>query len=827
MTTVEELCENFTKIGLIRECEKLGLPTNGGKWEIAEKIINQRSKMGSNGEDGDVLEGEKDDDRCPEDDGVCEKDGSQHSGIDEHDDDGNPSNHDEDDDEDDDIEEEDEEDSDVMYRTAMKVSSTPKISRDTSKRLKVYSFRDMEESIESFGAEEGEDVRMWLMQLKSVCKAARWDKEQQLIMCRKKLTGTARRFMFSLRSSFNSFEKLEKALIKEFAPRIRAGDVHRALTNRKKRSTETIRDYIYDMQRLALPIDLDEPSLCEYIVSGITDDKYYQSSLLEAQTIERLKKKLATFEKVTKTAEDKTKREELSYKKQPVMRNSKVARFPVVRTEATTAASIPGKHCYNCGERGHQVQTCPNKAQGPKCFACSSFGHRATECPHRNVSRTNMVVDNTGMVETIINSTKLQALFDSGSQQNLITRTGYHRICEPPLTHTTMQFCGFGGVKTKAIGCFATALTIDNTTYSEVKFFLVPDESMPYHLVLGRDCLNIFEVKITSSGIEVIPRECTSEVLLIQCDNGQEIDAPLKYVESIQKLIDNYSPTTQMNSKVETKIILYDDTPVRSSPRRFAPGEKAVLEKTMDEWLAAGIIKESESDYASPVTLARKKDGTLRVCVDYRELNRKMVKDCFPMRNIEDQIDRLKSANVFTTLDLKNSFFHVPVETSSQRYTGFVTHAGQYEFLRTPFGLANSPASFGRFVADVFRDLIKHGSILVYVDDLIIPSSDVETNLQTLRELLKVAGENGVQFNWKKSQFLKTEVEYLGLYSAHRRILNALRKVRGTASSLADTRYYYYYSCKNAPECPPAPRKGCETARGGVSTRLLSPTMRQ
>lgn len=102
------------------------------------------------------------------------------------------------------------------------------------------------------------------------------------------------------------------------------------------------------------------------------------------------------------------------------------------------------------------------------------------------------------------------------------------------------------------------------------------------------------------------------------------------------------------------------------------------------------------------------------------------------------------------------------MEKSSQRYTGFVTHTGQYEFLRTPFGLVNSPASFSRFVADVFREFIKSERVLVYVDDLIIPSLDEESNFQTLKELLNVASENGVQFNWKKSQFLKDEVEYLG-----------------------------------------------------------------
>ncbi|XP_049301231.1 uncharacterized protein LOC125774905 [Anopheles funestus] len=382
MTTVEELCENFTKIGLIRECEKLGLPTTGGKMEIAEKIIKPRSKMSSNSENGDALEGEKDDDRCSEDDGNCEKDDSQHSGNEEHDEDDGPSTDDEDDDEDDNI---DEGDSDSIFQTAIKATSTPKNPRrHAPKRLKVYSFRDMEDSIESFGAEEGEDVRMWLKQLKSVCKAARWDDEQQLIMCRKKLAGTARRFVFSLRTSFSSFAKLEKALIKEFAPRIRASDVHRALTNRKKKTTESLRDYIYEMQRLAIPIDLDEPSLCEYIVSGITDDEHHQSILLEAQSIERLKKKLLNFEKVTKTVKSKTKREEFTKKEDKLRPNEKA-----------NNKQIKKQNCFNCGETSHISSECPQKNEGPKCFSCNMFGHRARDCKRgstgsKSAEKTNL-----------------------------------------------------------------------------------------------------------------------------------------------------------------------------------------------------------------------------------------------------------------------------------------------------------------------------------------------------------------------------------------------------------------------------------------------------
>jgi len=90
---------------------------------------------------------------------------------------------------------------------------------------------------------------------------------------------------------------------------------------------------------------------------------------------------------------------------------------------------------------------------------------------------------------------------------------------------------------------------------------------------------------------------------------------------------------------------------------------------------------------------------------------------------IDDRIDALTNFRVFSIIDLKNGFFHVPVETSSQKYTAFVTLSDQYEFAKTPFGLCNSPTSFLRFIK-VFRDLIRRSVVLTYMDDLIIPGYD-------------------------------------------------------------------------------------------------------
>ena len=126
------------------------------------------------------------------------------------------------------------------------------------------------------------------------------------------------------------------------------------------------------------------------------------------------------------------------------------------------------------------------------------------------------------------------------------------------------------------------------------------------------------------------------------------------------------------------------------------------------------IIRPSVSDYSSPVVVVPKKDGTYRVCIDYRRLNAKIIRDRFPMPLIEDCIDALTRAKVFSVIDPKNGFFHVNIAEDSRKFTSFVTPDGQFEFLKTPFGLCNSPTSFLRFVVEVFGDLVRRKIVLTY-----------------------------------------------------------------------------------------------------------------
>lgn len=143
-------------------------------------------------------------------------------------------------------------------------------------------------------------------------------------------------------------------------------------------------------------------------------------------------------------------------------------------------------------------------------------------------------------------------------------------------------------------------------------------------------------------------------------------------------------------------------------------------------------------------------------------INKKIFRDRYLLLLIEDQLDELQGAEIFSTLDLRNGFFHVALEESSRKYTAFVIPDGQYEFLKVPFGLCNSPSVFQRFICAVFKELIAAKVVLTYMDDLIIPSTDYASGLRSLELVLRTASECGLLLNWEKCRFLQEEVEYLG-----------------------------------------------------------------
>lgn len=174
------------------------------------------------------------------------------------------------------------------------------------------------------------------------------------------------------------------------------------------------------------------------------------------------------------------------------------------------------------------------------------------------------------------------------------------------------------------------------------------------------------------------------------------------------------------------------------------------------------VIQPSASPYAVPVVPVPKKNGETRLCVDYRPVNRKIIKDRYPLPVIDDQIDSLEGAKIFSTLDLRNGYLHVPVEPESRKYTAFIISSGQYEFLRAPFGLCTSAPMFMRFINTIFAELITEGTVIPYMDDIVIPAQTEAEAVEKLKRVLKVAADYGLKIKWKKCKLLQKKIEFLG-----------------------------------------------------------------
>ncbi|GFW47552.1 hypothetical protein TNCV_3177161 [Trichonephila clavipes] len=146
----------------------------------------------------------------------------------------------------------------------------------------------------------------------------------------------------------------------------------------------------------------------------------------------------------------------------------------------------------------------------------------------------------------------------------------------------------------------------------------------------------------------------------------------------------------------------------------------------------------------------KKKDGSSRMCIDYRKLNQKLVKDKFPLPLIEDVLDTLQEAKVYSTLDLRNGFFHVDVDEDCRKYTSFIVPDGQFEFNKVPFGLSTSPGVFQRYVSSIFRDLTRKGIVISYLDDLVIPAKNEQEGLEKLKIIFEVTKKYGLEIKFKK-----------------------------------------------------------------------------
>lgn len=458
--------------------------------------------------------------------------------------------------------------------------------------------------------------------------------------------------------------------------------------------------------------------------------------------------------------------------------------------------------CYNCNEVGHLSMNCPKPQRRIRCMKCQRSGHSSRDCTDTNYQRT-VTAQPGNPFKKDQNSTKQ---FDNSSEANVrrISETsGDHlRVKSPPIensrekhsnitkvltvgTHRVTSFVdpgsdrslvrisvaqligdvrscstlllkGFGGGTFPANECVLTTVQVDQVKV-QTTLYVVDDELLPEDVLLGKDILCRPDVRLVIESGTCVLQYVPVNINMTETENA-----------NFRELLNEFSDSFATNlaelgcaKTAEMSITLTNDTPINCRPYRIPFAKQQSLNAMIDELLELKIIRRSTSPFASPIVIVKKQNGEDRLCVDYRQLNAVTVKQPYPMPVVEEQLASLAGNAIFTSLDLVAGYHQIPIVETSKSYTAFVTHEGHYEFNRMPFGLVNAPSVFQTAINSVIQQLGR-GEAVAYLDDVIIPSVDVDEGIRCLRKFLTALKLAGFTLRLSKCKFLADEVTFLG-----------------------------------------------------------------
>jgi len=221
-------------------------------------------------------------------------------------------------------------------------------------------------------------------------------------------------------------------------------------------------------------------------------------------------------------------------------------------------------------------------------------------------------------------------------------------------------------------------------------------------------------------------------------------------------------PGLPSSREVEFSIDLVPGTgPVSMAPYRMALAELVELKKRIEELIEKQFIRPSTSPWGAPVLLVKKKDGSSRLCVDYRQLNKMTIKNKYSLSRIDDLMDQLHGSSVFSKIDLRSGYHQILVKADDVQKTAFRSRYGHYEYVVMPFGVTNAPAVFMDYMNRIFRPFLDK-FVVVFIDDILIYSRTQEEHAEHLRLVLGVLREKQLYTKLSKCEFWMDEVQFLG-----------------------------------------------------------------
>ena len=393
----------------------------------------------------------------------------------------------------------------------------------------------------------------------------------------------------------------------------------------------------------------------------------------------------------------------------------------------------------------------------------------------------------------------VEIMLDTGSAISLLRRTEADSMNTNPSSHgcSSIQLVTASGESLPIVSCVETSVQITDHFMATHQFLIV--DSLIYPVILGTDflykhhlCLDFTSSPVTiqhntsdldsvqplwDATVEAKAKRCATaavsatsdhdiveECSIPRYDKPLTYDVPLCSDLNIGEVLKEYKylfrsvpgATTLAYHHIPTT-----ENPIRVPPRRIPGHYKQEIEQQIREMLHQGIIEESCSPWMAPAVFVRKKSGDIRLCVDYRELNKKTQKDTYPLPLPDEVQDKLANSTIFSTLDLQCGYWQMPVNPQDRHKTAFCPGPGMglFQFRRMPFGLTGAPSSFQRLMNQLFRDL---PFVTVYIDDILVHSANRYEHAQHLRQVFAHLSEANLSLRGSKCHIAMSKVSYLG-----------------------------------------------------------------
>jgi len=429
--------------------------------------------------------------------------------------------------------------------------------------------------------------------------------------------------------------------------------------------------------------------------------------------------------------------------------------------------------CFKCGQ-GHPAKDCHVK--GPVCFKCGKPGHIFSKCgqqkPHFNpvVTKTRPTTtervytmtraeaaENHDLIQGVyfIKGKTLNVLYDSGATHSFISN-----YCVQHLNMSTSFLKTSLVVSTPTnYSVITNRICVNYPLFIENKKFLVNLICLPLsqlYVILGINWLSSNQVLLncakksvifpnsenllkspTNSKSEPLRNEIQGYLLLSSMEIKEKVKLKnIAIVRNFPEVFSNDIPGLPPNREIELSIDLMPGVELISmAPYRMSPSELVELKKQLEELLEKQFIRPSVSPWGAPVLLVKKKDGSFRLCVDYRQLNKFTIKNKYPLPRIDDLMDQLRGASVFSKIDLRSGYHQIRVKAEDIQKTAFRTRYGHYEYQVMPFGVTNALAIFMDYMNRIFHPFLDQ-FVVVFIDDILIYSKTLEEHAEHLRIVL-------------------------------------------------------------------------------------------